>query len=248
MKWFKHYSDAKYDTRLRRLIKKHGLKGYGLYFFIIETISFNLNPQNPIPDLEDSAKDIADYLGEDTIEIEEIMLFCLNEKLFEQDENTAKIVCFKLLAHLDNTLSSNPEIRQILSNFNKLEETSSNLKQIRLDKNRIDKNIYRETEYIYECDYFSVPVSKHKEYSEIYKDIDIIKQYKKMKIWLDDNPTKRKKNYDRFVSNWLSRCIEKRNDISVDDMYPNTKQDYSKIKKRTPEELRAIEERLKNDK
>ena len=35
--------------------------------------------------------------------------------------------------------------------------------------------------------------------------IDIIKEYKEMKIWLDNNPKKLKKDYNRFIHGWLKR-------------------------------------------
>ena len=81
---------------------------------------------------------------------------------------------------------------------------------------------------IYECEYFSISEEKHNEYKELYN-IDLIKEYKKMKIWLDDNPSKRKtpKGYPRFISSWLSRSNENRsyNHVNKDeeevDFYKN---------------------------
>ena len=153
MKWFKHFSAAKYDPRIMRLIKKFGLRGYGLYFAIVEYISNQLETTKPLPDLEENSQDIASFFNEDTVLIEEMLLFCVNQGLFEQDENTGRIVCLKLLCHLDNTMANNPEIKKIIDSFNsmdksniiKLEETSRNFKQLeepksRLDKIRLDKN------------------------------------------------------------------------------------------------------------
>ncbi|HEC67129.1 MAG TPA: DUF4373 domain-containing protein [bacterium] len=139
MKWFKHFSKARYDVKIRRLIKKHGLRGYGLYFAIIEMVAFNLETDSPEPDLEDNAEDIANFFGEDTIEIENILKTCIQEDLFELNDKTGRVNCLKLLMHLDNTMSNNPEIKNILQNFKKLQETLSNSKQIRLDKTRVDK-------------------------------------------------------------------------------------------------------------
>lgn len=149
MKWFKHFSNAKFDAKIRRLIKKYGLRGYGLYFAMIEYAAHQLTTEKPVPDIEENSQDIADTFNEDTLLVEEIILFCINEHLFDQDENTGRIMCLKLLCHLDNTMSTNPEIRKILNNFNKLKETSSSLKklsetsnhlkQTRLDKTRLDK-------------------------------------------------------------------------------------------------------------
>ena len=82
---------------------------------------------------------------------------------------------------------------------------------------------------IYECQYFNVYTDKHKEYKEIYN-FDLIKEYKKMKIWLDDNPTKHKKNYNRFISNWLARVKEQNpkesDSVLINKLYPNTERNY----------------------
>jgi len=145
MKWFKHFSKAKFDTKLWRIIQKHGLRGYGLYFAIVEGIAFNLEPEKPCPELEETDQDIAKFFGEDTVKIEEIVHDLIKEGLISINEHTKKIQCLKLLTHLDNTLSQNKTIIAIIDNFNKLnddklKETLSPLKQIRLDKIRLDKS------------------------------------------------------------------------------------------------------------
>jgi hypothetical protein len=42
-----------------------------------------------------------------------------------------------------------------------------------------------------------------KEWKEAYPAIDIITELKKMAQWLLSNPTKKKKNYRKFITNWL---------------------------------------------
>lgn len=160
MKWFKHFSDAHDDTRVKRVIRKYGLRGYGLYFVCIEYIANQLTPESPKPDLEENARDIAETFGEDTILIEEILHFIIYEQgLLSIDEDTGRLVCLKLLTHLDNTLSNNPQIKQILSKFGQLKETSSNFKKlntdkIRLEENRIDKNNNTISSEKSDCDSF----------------------------------------------------------------------------------------------
>ena len=206
MKWFKHFSKARYDTKMIRLINKYGLEGYGLYFLIVESIAFQLETESPIPDLEETAHDIAEFTKSDTIKIQEIIEFCIEQKLFEYNHETGRIMCLKLLTHLDNTMSSNPEIKKIMANFNKLKENSSHLKQIRLDKIRLDNNT-RDTktkhippttiqikEYLLEkgvCKELSVKYSKkiHTYYSE--------------NDWHDTNGKKVKSWKQKIYINWL---------------------------------------------
>lgn len=142
MKWFKHYSNARFDPKIRRLIGRFGIEGYGLYFGILESISFQLETDKPIPDLEDNDSDLAEFFKMNPDRVAEIIKYCISDEsgLFELNNETSRIMCLNLLKHLDNTMSNNPEIKKIVNNFKKLEETSSGLKQIRLDKIRVDKN------------------------------------------------------------------------------------------------------------
>lgn len=139
MKWFKHYSSARFDKKLTRLKNKYGLRGIGFYWSVLEAIAFQLETNKPLPDLEEDAQDLALFYNEDVSSIEEMAKFCIDEGLLERDPKTGRIMCLKLLMHLDNTMSNNPEIKVILSNFKKLEDNSNSLKQIRLDKTREEK-------------------------------------------------------------------------------------------------------------
>ncbi len=159
-------SDADFDPRHIRLGRKFGLRGIGFYWSVLSRIAFRLSPEEPIPDLEETARDIAEFYGEDTLLIEEIMKWCVDEKLFQINPKNKRIVCLKLLMYLDNTMSNNPEIKKIINNFKKLEETSSGLKQIRLDKIRLDKT---------RLDKYNIPtISEISEYCAVksYTDID----------------------------------------------------------------------------
>lgn len=153
MKWFKHFSSMRLDTKIKRLINKFGIEGYGLYNYILECIAFNLEANKPSPEIEETAQDLAVELRMDTLKVEEIIRYCFELNLFELNKKNNRIMCLKLLNHLDNTLSNNPEIRKILNNFNKLQETSSdyeetlsnyeetlsNFKSLEADKIRLDE-------------------------------------------------------------------------------------------------------------
>lgn len=151
MKWFKHFSNAQHDVKIRRLIRKYGLRGYGLYFACVESIAYQLETESPTPDMEENARDIAEYFGEDSAYIEEVLHFCIYTlQLFELNEANGRLTCMKLLVHLDNTMSNNPQIKAIIDNFRQnpvqLKETSRNFNQIRLDKIRLDNNTCANTQ------------------------------------------------------------------------------------------------------
>jgi hypothetical protein len=61
-------------------------------------------------------------------------------------------------------------------------------------------------EDIYKCEFFSVTEKQHKTYKKAYPRVNPLDEYLKMTAWLVSNPKKRKKNYPRFINNWLSKA------------------------------------------
>src|SRR3972149_192165 len=43
MRWLKHLTQSNRDERLREIINKHGLEGYGMYWIILELIAEQLD-------------------------------------------------------------------------------------------------------------------------------------------------------------------------------------------------------------
>jgi len=125
MKWFKHQSDLRYDAKIRRLISKHGVAGYGVYNFALEAITEHLDTDSPIPELEDTSTDIAEYLHMDTLKVEEIILFCLNQGLFEQSETTGRILCNKVYKYIDKASTRSLELREMIKNYQLATESTS---------------------------------------------------------------------------------------------------------------------------
>lgn len=96
MKYYKHMANMSHDTRLKRVRRKYGLEGYGLFALILEYISNQLDQKNPIPDLQETAEDIADEWGVDVRKVNEMMGFMVNQGLFEMDILSGRIVCPKM--------------------------------------------------------------------------------------------------------------------------------------------------------
>lgn len=160
MKWFKHQSDLRYDTKIRRLISKHGVAGYGVYNFILEAITQSLDTDSPIPELEDTSSDVAEYLNMDTLKVEEIILFCLQQGLFEQSETTGRILCSKIYKYIDKASTRSSELRQMIENYNKVTDCpklsgTNHDKADRIEENRKEKNI--EEVKIPKRNYFTPP-------------------------------------------------------------------------------------------
>ena len=54
--------------------------------------------------------------------------------------------------------------------------------------------------------YFSVNGLQLATWHAAYPHLDIYAEIRKMCVWLDANPKRRKKNYDRFIVGWLNRA------------------------------------------
>jgi hypothetical protein len=56
-----------------------------------------------------------------------------------------------------------------------------------------------------EFGYFRVAEWKLIEWEKLYSPLDVQRELSKMREWLDANPRRRKKKYERFVVNWLNK-------------------------------------------
>lgn len=119
MYWFKHLSDMSEDRKVKRLIRRYGSDGYAVYVYIIERIVKTLNSDSPTPDLEESSVDIAQDFAIETTRVEEIIWYCIQQGLFEQDEDTGRVVAHKVYKFIDQSMSSSPEIRKMLQKYKK---------------------------------------------------------------------------------------------------------------------------------
>lgn len=117
MKWFKHMTRMRHDVKLRRVIAKYGIDGYGVYNAILESIAETLDSSAPEPDLEETAQDIAEYFNMDTVKVEEITWFCLEQQLFTQDEITGRIVCQKMYKFIDDATRKSAEIQKMIEQY-----------------------------------------------------------------------------------------------------------------------------------
>jgi hypothetical protein len=117
MMWFKHMTNMRHDVKMRRLIAKYGIEGYGLYCAILESIVESMDTESPMPDLEENSTDIATMFKMDTVRVEEIMLFCMEQGLFEQDEISGHLLCHKVYKFLETNQTRSTQMRQMISQY-----------------------------------------------------------------------------------------------------------------------------------
>ena len=117
MKFFKHISTMSVDPKMKRVIRKFGVDGYGLYNYILELIVRRLESESPLPELEENVQDIADDLHMDTVLVSEITAFFVKEGLFQIDEVTNRLVAHKVYKFLDAATTRSPEIRRMIKAY-----------------------------------------------------------------------------------------------------------------------------------
>jgi len=57
-----------------------------------------------------------------------------------------------------------------------------------------------------DCRYFKVQEWRLEEWEKVYAPLNVAGELTKMILWLDANPKRRKKKYERFVINWLNKA------------------------------------------
>lgn len=154
MQWFKHDSSASQDVKIKKLKQKHGLMGYGLYWYIIERIQAGLSITNTSLSLEDDAEVIAIDWGVDEQDIQNVIDTMIALKLFSLNQQ-GQLFCPSIAKRLDTSMASNPKMRELITALKN--EHGGNIKQShdgvmtascknRIDKNKTDKTILDERE------------------------------------------------------------------------------------------------------
>ena len=56
------------------------------------------------------------------------------------------------------------------------------------------------------CEWFEVSEDEYAQYEQAFPGMDMTVEFMKMGLWLYANPARRKRNYKRFIVNWLSNA------------------------------------------
>jgi hypothetical protein len=137
MKWVKHDTDANQDAKLQNVLLDYGLEGYGLYWYCIELIASGIDTDNITFELEHDARIIARNTGSTPQKVEEMMRYFVKERLFESIDGV--ITCFKLAKRLDKSMTSNPQMREIIGKLKNHDSIMTQSEKPMQDKIRLDK-------------------------------------------------------------------------------------------------------------
>lgn len=137
MKWFKHDSNASHDAKLKKLIIRFGLEGYGLYFYCLEAVARSVEPHNLTFELEHDAEVIGHEVGLHPDRVEEIMKHIIEAGLFENDGG--RITCLKLANRTDEYTQKLLKSR-LTPDTLPTHSRQSPTKSVLIEQNRTDKN------------------------------------------------------------------------------------------------------------
>jgi len=112
-------------------------------------------------------------------------------------------------------------------------ETETEIKNVIKEKK---ERVKSDNGYIYNeetGDWDSIPDKDYLYWKRMFPEIDLQEQFKKMAVWIHGNPDKApKRNYKRFITNWLNRSYKKtevlENGISKGQTKNNIKQLFDK--------------------
>jgi hypothetical protein len=120
MNWFKHDTDATTDAKIKKLLIRHGVTGYAIYFHCLELIAGDISETNITFQLEHDSEIIADNLRiKGTAEksgiaiVEEIMRYILELGLFSEQDG--RIFCYKLLKRIDLSMTGKSAMRELIT-------------------------------------------------------------------------------------------------------------------------------------
>jgi len=115
----------------------YGLEGYGLYWYCIELIAGKVDKENITFELEHDARIIARNVGSTPQKVEEMMRYFVDIGLFENSQGV--ITCLKLARRLDKSMTSNPQMREIIDKFKSHDGVMTPSEKPMQDKTRLDQ-------------------------------------------------------------------------------------------------------------
>lgn len=137
MKWFKHDSDANQDAKLRRLRLKHGMEGYGLYWFCLELIARGVEASRLAFELEHDAELIAADTGIHYERVQSMMADMVDLGLFE---NTGGVItCLKMAHRTDEYTAKLLTKRPIVPTESRHCPDTIGTKSVLLEENRTEE-------------------------------------------------------------------------------------------------------------
>jgi len=200
-------TDMSEDVKIKRLIRKFNVEGYGLYCYILERIVKKLETESPVPDLEETAHDVANDLGIDTLRVEEIMWFCIEQDLFGQDEITGRLTAGKIYKYLQQSETRSTQIRGMISAFKGVSQTVTDKceEQNRTEQKRIEKSKSASRVKMATHETLGVPIgaTRYSSLCDLWGKVTVDKSIQARMDWEDSKGKPKAKDYAAAAARWL---------------------------------------------
>ena len=212
MKYFKHMTNMRHDVKIKRLISRYGIEGYGLYNLMLEAIAEKLETDSPVPDLQETCEDMADFYNGNTAKINEMANFMINQGLFELDEVTGHMLCQKVYKFLEASQTRSAYLRQMIKAYKHddgvslLSETVSDKSE---EENRIEKNRKEQKRKASSSiEGFPINQTTHDKLVEEYGISTILHYYTTISDYVSSKGKKDYADYSATARQWIKRDIE----------------------------------------
>lgn len=117
MQYFKHMANMRHDRRIKKLINRFGIEGYGLYCLILELIVDELTTESPDPELLESCDDLAEFYNGNSAKIDEMVRYMISNNLLEVNEINKRVTCSKIYKYLEKSITRSESIRKMIESY-----------------------------------------------------------------------------------------------------------------------------------
>jgi hypothetical protein len=210
MLYFKHHTKMRHDVKIKRLISKYGLEGYGLYVLILESIAEDISTESPMPLLQETCEDIAEFYNCNSAKVDEIVKYMVSQNLFSIETLSKKLACYKIYKYLEQSQTRSEKIRQLITAYKDtvdckalvtLSQTVSD-KSDRTEQNRTEEE-QKKTRHKYGL--YSNILLSDQDYLKLSEELTNLNDLvEKMSTWCKANG-KTYKDYAAALRNWAKR-------------------------------------------
>ncbi len=161
MKWLKHLSISRNDPKIRKLIRTHGAKGFGIYWMINELIAENLEHDFKCI-LEHSLDDLSEIINEPKQDIETVLEFCASKDIRLMTKQGSQYQNLKVLEYADEYIQrtlkkwhnqpKTPDSVPIVSRYTpeSVGKEEKRLEEIREEEKRKDKKVFTSNSIVFD--------------------------------------------------------------------------------------------------
>ena len=218
--YFSHDANSRHDPKCLKLQAKYGMRGYGVFWVVIETLREHTDYKMPIKDIDAIDMDCKGNANE-------VIMYCIEIGLLESDG-----VCFyapsllRRMEHLDGIRAKRKKAaEERWSKLSKVKESkvkessmhskcNANAMQM---KPLLSPFGLRLSKAFSVCNYFPVPKEKdiikiQGAWEKLYSDRDIEREILKADAWI---PVNGKRTKLSFISTWLENSKPKPSAVAI---------------------------------